>query len=476
MVFNTFLFAIFICALYPLYLILSHKWQNRLLLIGSYIFYGAWDYRFLSLIFISTVIDFYCGKHIETSNNIHTRKAFLAVSVISNLSLLCFFKYFNFFADNFRALLEVSGFTCNFGTLEIILPVGISFYTFQTMSYTIDIYKNELRSTDCFLDFALFVSFFPQLVAGPIERARELLPQILSPRKVNLSDFYTGCHLIFWGLFQKVFIADNLAQIVDRVFDQVPLQASGIEIVIATYAFAFQIFCDFAGYSNIARGLGRIMGFDIMVNFRIPYIASNPTEFWKRWHISLSSWLKDYLYIPLGGSRGGLYFTCRNLLATMIIGGLWHGAAWTFIIWGFYHGFLLIIYRMAKAKKFSLTCNFKAFQFVEKGLKIFLFFNLVCIGWLFFRAQSIEQITEIAMLPFINFLPNHMTMILPGLIQLLFFTLPLLLVQYFQHKYNDLMIVTRFNPAFQTLFYVTYFHLLVFFGVSGGNRFIYFQF
>jgi len=337
-VFNSLQFFLFFAVVYSLYLAFNHKWQNRMLLVASYVFYGTWDWRFLSLIVISTIIDYYCGIKIDEITDAKKRKQFLAISIVANLSMLGFFKYFNFFAENLQALCCFFGFQVQPHFLNIILPVGISFYTFQTMSYTIDIYKGQLKPTRKFFDFALFVSFFPQLVAGPIERASHLLPQILSKRKVTIDKFCEGCYLIFWGLFLKVFVADNLARLVDPIFASDP-PYNGVKVLLGLYAFAFQIFGDFAGYSNIARGLGKCMGFDIMVNFNLPYFVTNPSDFWRRWHISLSTWLRDYLYIPLGGNKKGTLFTYRNLAITMFLGGLWHGAAWTFIIWGAYRGY-----------------------------------------------------------------------------------------------------------------------------------------
>ncbi|MBE9529897.1 MAG: MBOAT family protein, partial [Proteobacteria bacterium] len=345
MLFNSVQFAIFFAIVYLLYLLLNHKGQNRLLLVASYVFYGCWDWRFLSLIAISTVVDYFCGLKIYESREKQKRKLFLFISVCSNLTILGFFKYFNFFTDNLYALLNGFGFSPDPFFLNIILPVGISFYTFQTISYSIDIYRKELNPTRKFLDFALFVSFFPQLVAGPIERAKNLLPQMLLPRKLTVDKFYEGCYLIFWGLFLKVFIADNLARMVDPVFSSSG-PYDGVRVLLALYAFAFQIFGDFAGYSNIARGLAKCMGFDLMVNFNLPYFAVNPKDFWQRWHISLSTWFRDYLYIPLGGNRHGQMNTCRNLAITMLLCGLWHGAAWTFIVWGAYHALLQIIHKL----------------------------------------------------------------------------------------------------------------------------------
>jgi alginate O-acetyltransferase complex protein AlgI len=339
--FNSFEFAIFFSCVYGIYLLSNHRWQNRWLLLASYIFYGTWNWKFLGLIWTSTVIDYYCGKKIHETPSRNRRKAILLLSIGTNLGILAFFKYYNFFANSFESLMHIIGWRVDALTLQIVLPVGISFYTFQTMSYTIDIYRNKIEPTDRFLDFALFVTFFPQLVAGPIERAKNLLPQVSSDRVVTWEKLKEGVWLICWGLFKKVFIADNLAKIVDPVFSA-SNPISGAEALIAVYAFAFQIYGDFSGYSDIARGISKLLGFELMLNFRMPYFSKNIREFWSRWHISLSTWLKDYLYITMGGNRFGTLRTYRNLFLTMAIGGLWHGAAWTFVFWGMFHGLVLI--------------------------------------------------------------------------------------------------------------------------------------
>ncbi|MCP4603635.1 MAG: MBOAT family protein [Proteobacteria bacterium] len=475
MFFNSFEFAVFFFIVYSLYLLSSHKWQNILLLFSSYVFYGAWDWRFLSLISISTILDYNCGLQIHASSSTKRRKLFLSLSVVVNLSILCFFKYFNFFASSMQDLLGFFGVPTDPILLNIILPVGISFYTFQAMSYTIDIYRKEMVPTNRFFDFALFVSFFPQLVAGPIERAKRLLPQVLSPRHVSLEKLYEGSFLIFWGLFQKVFIADNLAKIVEPVYSSTA-PYNGTDVMIAAYAFSFQIFCDFAGYSNIARGLGKCMGFEIIVNFNIPYVSSNPSEFWKRWHISLSSWLRDYIYIPLGGNRDGSIKTYRNLMITMLLGGLWHGAAWTFVIWGAYHGFLLTIYRILRPFLLKFYSPRNAFlKRVLSFLNIFLFFNLVCIGWMLFRASSISQFFQMLEGLFCNFAPPPDTF--ESIRNLFFFICILILVQILQFWKDDLLVILKSRiVVLKALFYFICFYLLIFYGVEGGEQFIYFQF
>lgn len=471
--FNTVQFAAFFIIVYCLYLLLKHKGQNRLLLIASYVFYGCWDWRFLSLLFVTTLLNYVCGLKIHQSSNLRSKKLFLISSVIGNLLFLGFFKYFNFFIENLQRLLEVFGPKIGTSGLVIILPIGISFYTFQAMSYTIDIYRGTMKPTRNFINFALFVSFFPQIVAGPIERANRLLPQILSPRKTSLNNFYEGFYLVFWGLFEKVVVADNLAKIVDPTFAANP-PYEGLVVLISLYAFAFQIFCDFDGYSNIARGLAKCMGFDIMVNFNLPYFATNPYQFWKRWHISLSSWLRDYLYMPLANRYGLRY---RTVLITMLVSGLWHGAAWTFIFWGLYQGILLIAHREVYPlfEKLPKPSN----PFIQKilfAVKVVLFFHLICFGWLIFRAESMSQVflmLKSIFTYFGSFSSRHIKHIA---LYTLFFTWILIAVQYIQFRTKDLMVVYRTNEAVRTVFYVLCYLLFIIYGVTGGYEFIYFQF
>ncbi len=475
MLFNSLQFAVFFVIVYSLYLVLEHKWQNRMLLVASYVFYGAWDWRFLSLIFISTVLDYICGLKIHESRNVKKRKLFLSLSILCNLSILGLFKYFNFFISNLEALLRYFGIAMQPHFFHVILPVGISFYTFQTMTYTIDIYRRAMKPTKKFSDFALFVAFFPQLVAGPIERAKRLLPQILSRRRLTLGMLYEGCYLIFWGLFQKVFIADNLAKIVDPVFAADP-PYNGVKVLIALYAFAFQIFCDFAGYSNIARGLSKCMGFDIMVNFNLPYFATNPREFWQRWHISLSSWLRDYLYIPLGGNRKGTLITHRNLAITMLLGGLWHGAAWTFVFWGAYQALLLVMHKLFEPFLTKIPSPKSVFVGrIWSFIKVVFFFHLMCLGWLIFRANSIAQILNMLHGVFFNFF-----LILPIVkyyFSYLFLMLCfLIIVQIFQWKTGDIMIVRRWPISIRFYVYLFMFYLIIIWGEYGTREFIYFQF
>lgn len=398
MLFNSVTYAAFFPTVLILYWLLPHRWQNRLLLGASYFFYGCWDWRFLSLILMSTFVDYFAGLRIHSASVSsradagHRKRVWLLASIGTNLGLLGFFKYFNFFTDSFVNLLQGFGLDASPSTLNIVLPVGISFYTFQTMSYTIDIYRGKMSPTRSLPDFALFVAFFPQLVAGPIERATVLLPQILCKRSFSAGQFAEGLHLIFRGLFKKVYVADNLALFVDQVFAR--NSATGAEVLCGVYAFALQIYCDFSGYSDIARGCAKCMGFELMLNFKHPYIAESPSDFWQRWHISLSTWLRDYLYVPLGGNQGGPRRTCRNLMLTMLLGGLWHGAEWKFVVWGGYHGLLLIVFRLlaksvSKGRYGPTTLTAR----VARVTRIFVMFHLTCLGWMIFRGQSVSQVT-----------------------------------------------------------------------------------
>ena len=395
MLFNSQTFFIFFAIVYLLYLLFrrDRKVQNIVLLVGSYVFYGSWNWRFLFLIALSTLVDFSVGHLLgNTPDHQHTRrKRLLTISVIVNLSILGFFKYFNFFIDSFINLLDLFGMQANSITLQIILPVGISFYTFQTMSYTIDIYRQRLKPTKSLLDFAVFVSFFPQLVAGPIERASNLLPQFAKPRHISTEQISTGLYLILWGFFKKMVVGDHAGLIADQIFNNYT-NYDGVDLLIGVVAFSIQIYGDFSGYSDIARGISRLMGFELMVNFRLPYFALNPTDFWQRWHISLSSWLRDYLYIPLGGNKHGSFNTYRNLFLTMLLGGLWHGAAWNFVIWGAFHGTILILYRLFERKPMYRDPWNGDNSYVIVVAKMFLMFTLTLVGWLIFRSHSVEQI------------------------------------------------------------------------------------
>jgi alginate O-acetyltransferase complex protein AlgI len=399
MLFNSFQFLVFLPIVLAIYYPLPHKAQNRFLLLASLFFYASWDWRFLAPLLITTSIDFWCARRMGAIVSVRglapERKPYLIVSVIANLALLGFFKYFNFFAGSAEQLVRLFGVHLNPWTLRVILPVGISFYTFQALSYTIDVYRGQMHATSSYFDFLLAVLYFPHLVAGPIQRANSLLPQVTKPRSPSAEGILAGIHLIVWGYFKKVYIADNLAPIVDQLF-ALP-HPGGSQVLLAAYAFAFQIYCDFSGYTDIARGVAKLMGFEFMINFHLPYLARNPKEFWSRWHISLSTWMRDYLYVPLGGNRRGRTRMLVNLMITMVLAGLWHGAAWTFVLWGFYHGLLLVAYHIAwggppVAKAERILRRRSVVPLLSNLLSIAAFFQLTTYGWLIFRAKSLGQL------------------------------------------------------------------------------------
>jgi alginate O-acetyltransferase complex protein AlgI len=473
--FDSLQFGVFLIIVYSIYLLLGRRYilQNRMLLIASYWFYGAWDARFLTLIIISTVIDYFCGKAIFRSNKAFLRKRYLAISICANLLFLGFFKYCNFFVTSFAEFLGIIGIHTNVSTLEIVLPVGISFYTFQTMSYSIDIYRGKIKPCRSFFDFALFVAFFPQLVAGPIERAKTLLPQITQRRVICVETFSNGVYLIVWGLFKKLVIADNLAKIVNLTFARQTDFISS-DVILATLCFAFQIYCDFSGYSDIARGVAKLLGIDLMVNFRLPYFAGNPSEFWKRWHISLSTWLRDYLYIPLGGSKSGQKNTYRNLMITMILGGLWHGANWNFVLWGLFHGSILAAHRFYSD---SIRCCLPTLSGLTKKLarysSIALMFVFTLFGWLLFRAESVEQIGE--MIKSLGHVEFNAAFVF-GIGKLIFLAWPLFVMQLFQYYRNELDFILTIRMPYQIVFYVVIIYGILLWGSFSGPSFIYFQF
>jgi len=408
MLFNTWTFAVFFVVFYFLYRVLPRRGQNAILLVASYIFYGAWDYRFLALLAISTTLDYFCGRAIYRAKDSHQRHLFLVLTVAANLCFLGFFKYCNFFAESLTALLSPFGLAPSLPMLNIVLPVGISFYTFQSMSYTIDIYRGQLKPSTSLFEYATFVAFFPQLVAGPINRAPRLLPQFGRTRVITWEHIRGGSWLIAWGLFKKMVVADNMAPIVNAAFAD-PSKYQGLDLVLAVNAFAFQIYGDFSGYSDMARGIARLMGFDLMVNFDQPYFAISPLDFWRRWHISLSTWLRDYLYIPLGGNRRGKVATYKNLMITMLLGGLWHGAAWHFVVWGLYHGIILSIYR-----NFEWVVDWRSARTVGGRaawwlLLLIVMYGLTCLGWLIFRAPDMNTIVT-----FLEVIPSRFALSYAG--------------------------------------------------------------
>ncbi|MEM7218787.1 MAG: MBOAT family protein [Pseudomonadota bacterium] len=459
MIFNSFEFAVFFPLVFGLYWLLGQRQQNVLLLLASYFFYAFWDWRFLSLILLSTAVDFVVAQRVHAADAAATRKRWLLVSLIVNLGLLGVFKYFNFFLDSAVVLLEAVGLQANVPVLQIILPVGISFYTFQTLSYTIDVYRKDNEPTTNLIDFAVYVAYFPQLVAGPIERSTSLMPQIAGRRQFDIEQVWSGAMLALIGFFKKVFVADNLAPHVDAIF---ATPDPGFWTVVAGgYLFAFQIYADFSGYSDIARGTSRMLGVELRLNFDFPYASTSPQEFWRRWHISLSSWLRDYLYISLGGNRKGPVRTYGNLMATMVLGGLWHGAAWNYVLWGFYQGLCLCVHRWYIAHVKPLFRQ----GFVVYALKVLLYFQFTCYGWILFRAQSLGQVGDMTLGLF-----RGETFDSGLFLPLVQFALPMLLIEWLYTKERlpapDLV---------RTVLYAGAFYLFVFHG-EVSESFIYFQF
>jgi alginate O-acetyltransferase complex protein AlgI len=460
MLFNSPVFPLFLAAVLLLYKLLGKSWraQNAMLLAASYLFYAWWDWRFLGLIVLSTAVDFFVGLGLQKRKS----KLLLAVSLATNLTILGLFKYHDFFMGELNTALLEGGVALKFRLLEVALPVGLSFYTFQSMAYSVDVYRGRVQATRNPLTFALFVSFFPQLVAGPIERSERLMPQLEGPRKRTRRQFAQGAHLILWGLFKKVFVADNLAVLVQSVYDS-PDQTSGFMVLVAGYAFTWQIYCDFSGYTDIARGIAKWLGIELMVNFRLPFFAASPREVWHRWHISLSEWLRDYLYIGLGGNRKGSVRAGVNMLVTMVLGGLWHGANWTFLVWGAYHGVALAIQRVLPRVK------------VPRVLGIVLTFHFTMLGFMIFRADSMAQLVDLWTVMVTNFTPVVADRY--PLTQLLILIAFPLLVEFLQYRNDsDIDLFMRWPRWIQAPLVVGMVLAIVVLGATYGQAFIYFQF
>lgn len=392
MLFNSLAFILFLAIIIILFYLLPHKFRWMALLIASYYFYISWNINLIVLIGATTIISYTTGLLIERTDNKKAKKAYMLVSVISSLSILFFFKYFNFFADSVVEFVRLFGVPASDFSLQILLPVGISFYTFQTLSYTIDVYRGDIKAEKHFGYYALFVSYFPQLVAGPIERPDNLLPQLKRPTKFDSNNMKIGMQYVLVGFIKKVVIADVLAVYVNAVYNDMD-NANGLTVIIATMLFAVQILCDFDGYTNIAIGVAKMMNIDLMKNFNNPYSALSIKEFWSRWHISLSSWFRDYVYIPLGGNRVGKFRHLFNLFLTFILSGLWHGASWTFIIWGALHGIYQIFGQLTFKPKKKLYAKMKinTESSVWKMLKNIVTVILVCFAWIFFRANNVAD-------------------------------------------------------------------------------------
>ncbi len=535
MVFNSIVFLIFILIFFPTYWILRGRSRMWLCLLASYLFYGWWDWHFLGLVAFTTTLDFLLGVGIEDGETSYLKKflAFITgvssvsivlfklfthtswtddrlfylipifsavlwlstilfvdkssidkqkkhlviLSVFANLGFLGFFKYFGFFTNSLIQGLTALGLKNDWQSLHIILPIGISFYTFQSMSYTIDVYRKEIKAERDFFLYATFVSFFPQLVAGPIVRAKQFLPQFQGgDRKFTWQRFIEGLAQILWGFFKKVAIADSLAPFVDQIF-AFPGNFSSLSCLIGVILYSIQIYCDFSGYSNIACGLAQMLGFDFPWNFRTPYFSKNFSEFWTRWHISLSSWLRDYLYISLGGNRGGKWKTYRNNMLTMVIGGLWHGANWTFIFWGFLHGLYLILQRMMGPTFGKIENVIRMPKWLQNGIDISIVYFFTCFAWIFFRAPDFttawQVITKIASLEGFSWgTVTDKFVVIKGFILILI----LLTAEIIHNNIKNLQDLAIDSPFFRIISFATLMLLAAFFGTFSASAFIYFQF
>ena len=477
MLFNSIDFAIFLPIVFFLYWILRNKnvkLQNLLIVLSSYFFYGLWDWRFLSLILFSTVLDYGLGLWLQSQEKESNRKILIWVSVIVNLGFLGIFKYYNFFVENFIETFKLFGVSFNVNTLKIILPVGISFYTFQTLSYAIDVYRRKLEPTKDFIAFAAFVSFFPQLVAGPIERATHLLPQFFKKRKFDYSLASDGVRQILWGLFKKMVIADNCAPIVNDIFNNYQT-LDGSTLAVGAVLFAFQIYGDFSGYSDIAIGTAKLFGFDLMKNFNFPYFSRDIAEFWRRWHISLSTWFRDYLYIPLGGSKGGTGMKIRNTFIIFIVSGFWHGANWTFITWGALNAlfFLPLLLRKTNRQNLKVVAEGRLIPGFGDLFRILRTFLLTCFAWVFFRAESMTQAFGYLKGVFTRsffVLPEKLSM------DIVLFIMVLLIFEWFNRSYHHGLQIGRLSPLRRRLAYLFVVILILKFANFGHNEFIYFQF
>lgn len=477
MLFNSIEFLIYFPTVFLLYWYFfadKIKMRNLFLIIVSYIFYGWWDWRFLLLIIISSYVDYIVAQKIYKSDDNSRRKRLLSISLIINLGFLGIFKYFNFFADSFISAFTFFGQNFEYNRLLIILPVGISFYTFQTLSYTIDIYRHKMKPTTSAINFFAFVCFFPQLVAGPIERAVNLIPQFEKKHFFNYSQVVSGLRLVLWGMFKKVVIADRLAVYVDAVYNNVP-QHSGITLYLATVFFAFQIYCDFSGYSDIAIGTARTLGINLMTNFRTPYFATSFRDFWSRWHISLSTWFRDYFYIPLGGNRCSKPRQYFNLFFTFVVSGLWHGANWTFVVWGALHGFYQMIEKSGVKIWSKINPNSVNGKKTIAFFSMFIVFHLVCFSWIFFRADSVGTallvINKIFTINFSNSLFLEKSTIaysIIGIIILLIVDSFLFLEKESRFQFKN-VIIRRLSYAILILYIIAT-------GIFDEAQFIYFQF
>ena len=480
MLFNSIDFAIFLPIVFLIYWGLLHKsitFQNIFIILTSYVFYGWWDWRFLFLIAISTLVDFFVGMGLKKYDSHRRRKALLFLSILTNIGILLFFKYYNFFLDSFVDAFSLLGKEISVTSLQIILPVGISFYTFQTLSYSIDVYKKKIVPTTDFFAFTAFVCFFPQLVAGPIERAKNLLPQFQRKRHFEYAEGVDGLKQILWGLFKKMVIADNCARYADLAFSNT-VDYNSSSLALGVLFFSFQIYADFSGYSDIAIGVARLFGFNLKQNFATPYFSSSIIEFWKRWHISLSTWFRDYVYIPLGGSKTSLRRFVRAIILVFVISGFWHGASWTFIIWGFFHAVTYLITYFFVNKKQVKEKEIDSSKFIY-AFRVLTTFFIVSIGWIFFRAESLHIAFEYIARLFSKSLFSFPDFISKGRLITLLLLLFLVFIVEWRGRNEAHILKTYMNTRPKMIRWVFYLFLILCIGVfanTDDTPFIYFQF
>lgn len=483
MLFNSVNFAIFLPIVFILYWFVTRnnlKFQNALLLISSYYFYACWDWRFLFLLVFSTGLDYYTGIKMYEAKNEGIKKFWFWLSISVNLGFFGVFKYFNFFATTFADALLQLGLVVNPWTLSVILPVGISFYTFHGLSYVIDIYKNRIKPERNVIDYSVFVSFFPLLVAGPIERATHLLPQIQKPRSFDYLKAVDGLKQILWGLFKKMVIADNCAEYANLIFSK-PEEYQGSTLVLGALFFTFQIYCDFSGYSDIALGTARLFGIDLLRNFAFPYFSRDIAEFWRRWHISLSTWFRDYLYIPFGGSKGGTWMKVRNTFIIFIVSGFWHGANWTFIIWGFLNALYIMPSILLKTNRNNLDiiAQGKIIPNIKDILSMGITFCLTVFAWIFFRAESLGDATN-----YITGIFSNSLLTLPefegraNALVIVILVILFLFVEWVgrEHQYALAHLGNHWPKAVRWLFYAVIIFAIGMFMQTNETPFIYFQF
>lgn len=469
MLFNSLEFLAFFAVVLAVLPRLGLRLQNRFLLLASLIFYGSWNWRFLGLLLGTSMVDFIVGLRIGRAMSPGRRKAWLAVSITVNLAVLAYFKYANFFISSTASALDLLGIQVSAPMLSIVLPAGISFFLFQSMSYAIDVYRSETPIIRRLSDYLLYTSYFPNMLAGPIERPGHLSAQLLAPRFVSPGLAWGGLWLFGWGLLKKVVVADNLAVYVDSVYRN-SAEHSGVTLLLATYLFAFQIYCDFSGYSDMAIGMARMMGVNLVTNFRTPYFALSVQDFWRRWHISLSTWFRDYVYLPLGGNRGSRSRTMLNTLSVFLISGLWHGANWTFVIWGGLHGVYLIIERLFSGQR---TVGEGSVSVIGRVMRVVLTFNLVCLAWVFFRAPTVGEAIHILR----AFIQRPGTLfwdssLVPGLVGVA----AMLSVELWLGRVSIDERVSSWSTGRQIAAATGLLVLLAMLGAKSGGQFIYFQF